>query len=67
VEDLEPALAPYRAKEAEVLAVYDSIPGLDPRYVKEAQGYLKEFFSLVKKPRDVKGTFVDACEGKPSV
>jgi hypothetical protein len=67
VEDLEPALAVYRQKEAEVLALYDNLPGLDPRYAKDAQSYLKEFFQLIKKPRDVKGTFVDACEGKPSV
>jgi hypothetical protein len=67
VDDLEPTLAQFRDKEAHVLAVYDSIPGLDQRYVKETQNYLKEFFTMAKKPRDVKSTFVDSCEGKPSV
>jgi hypothetical protein len=67
VDDLEPQVAVYRAKEAEVLAVYDAVPGLDPRYAKDAQNYLKEFFNMVKKPRDVKSAFVDSCEGKPSV
>jgi len=66
-EDLEPVLAVYRQKEADVLAVYDNVAGLDPRYVKEAKDYLKEFFDILKKPRSVKSTFVDSCEGKPSV
>lgn len=67
VDELEPSLNVYRQKETEVLGIYDNIPGLDPRYVKDAQSYLKEFFTMVKKPRDVKSNFVDACEGKPSV
>jgi hypothetical protein len=66
VEDLEPQLTVYREKQAQVLAAYDSVPDLDPRYVKDAQSYLTEFFKMIEKPRDVKFKLVDACEGKPT-
>lgn len=61
-EELEPFLAVYREKEADVYKVYDSIPGMDSRYVSEAKKYLKDFFDMIKRPRDVKFNLVESCE-----
>jgi hypothetical protein len=56
----------YREKEAQILALYD-LPELDKGYARDAKAFLGDFFKMIKKPRDVKSNFVDACEGKPSV
>lgn len=61
-EELEPFLAVYREKEADVYKVYDEIPGMDGRYVSDAKKYLKEFFDMIKRPRDVKFNLVESCE-----
>jgi hypothetical protein len=66
VADLEPQLTVYRDKEAQILALYD-LPELDKGYARDARAFLGDFFKMIKKPRDVKSNFVDACEGKPSV
>jgi hypothetical protein len=66
VEEIDAQLGVYREREAQILAVYDAFPGLDKGYAQDAKDYLGEFFKVIKKPRDVKATFVDACSGKPS-
>jgi hypothetical protein len=67
LEELEPHFASYRAKEADILKVYDNVPGLDGGYANDAKRYLGEFFRLLKSPRDLKFTFVDGCKKQPSV
>jgi hypothetical protein len=67
LEELEPHFAPYREKETEFLKLYEEFPGLDGGYKRDAQAYLREFFKLIKSPRDAKFTFVDGCKKQPSV
>jgi hypothetical protein len=66
IASFDAALAVYRQKQADILAVYD-FPGLDAGYARDAKAFLGDFFKMLQKPRDVKATFVDSCTGKPSV
>lgn len=65
VEQLEPTLAEFRAKKAEILALYDAEAGLNERYRNAAKDYLKDFFDIIANQRRTKFLFVDRC--RPSV
>ncbi|HSA57826.1 MAG TPA: hypothetical protein VLE53_19090 [Gemmatimonadaceae bacterium] len=67
MEDYEPHLKVYREKEAEILALYESFPGLDSRYRQDTGRFLRDFFGLLKRPADLKVTLVDTCKRQPSV
>ena len=67
MEEYEPHLAVYREKEAEILALYESFPGLDSRYRQETTRFLKDAFALLKRPADLKVTLVDTCKRQLSV
>jgi hypothetical protein len=54
------ALERFRAKKAEIMALYDSLPDLTPGYRKAARSYLEDFYSAIARNR-VKQTFVDGC------
>ena len=54
------ALEKFRAKKAEILALYDSLPDLNAGYRKQARSYLEDFYSVVARNR-VKQTLVDGC------
>jgi len=51
-----------RAARADVMAVYDAVPGLDPRYALDVRAYLYEFYRTIDRPRDVKRAFIDGCD-----
>jgi hypothetical protein len=59
--ELEPVLEKMRATRQEVLALYDSLPDLDPAYQRDAKKYLEEFYSLIARPDRVKRLLVDGC------
>jgi hypothetical protein len=61
--ELEQALAPFREKQAELLALPASLEalGLSENQRKDAEKYLREFFDLIGKPDRVKKTFVTGC------
>jgi len=61
-DQFEVFLARMRAARAEVMAVYDAVPGLDPRYARDGKAYLDEFYRTIDRPRDVKRAFVDGCD-----
>lgn len=61
VEQLEPTLAEFRAKQAEILALHDAETGLKERYRDAAKDYLKEFFDIIANKRRTKFLFVDRC------
>jgi len=45
----------------QVLSLYDTIPGLDNGYRKDAQKYLRQFYETTESPNKVKGAFIDGC------
>jgi len=62
--ELAQALAPFRERQAEVLALPASLVplGLSDSQRKDAEKYLQEFFDLIGKPDRVKKTFVTDCK-----
>jgi hypothetical protein len=65
--ELEQALQPFREKQAELLAMPSSLPGLDDGYRRNAEKYLNEFFETMAKPDRVKKTFVTECRSMPGM
>ena len=60
-EEWAPILAKFEAKKTELYAVYDSVPELDPKYVKQTRQYLDEFFDVISNPRKMKREMIDTC------
>lgn len=65
VEQLEPTLAEFRAKKAEILALYDAEAALTSTHREAAKHYLKDFFDIIASEKRTKFLFVDRC--RPSV
>jgi len=64
--ELEPVLERFRGQRNDVLALYDSLPELDPAYRREAKDYLEGFFRAIDRQGDVKRTFIDGQCSKKS-
>jgi hypothetical protein len=47
-----------------VMELYDSLPGMDPGFRKDAQKYLEGFYSTISRPGDVKKAFIDDCNNR---
>lgn len=65
LEDLEPTLAEFRARKAEILALCDAEAGFTQKTRKAAKDYLKEFFDIIASASRSKYLFVDKC--RPSL
>lgn len=61
VEELEPWLAEFRAKQAAVMAEVDAVPGLDRARREDVREYLEDFFSIVNERGRTKRLLVDRC------
>jgi hypothetical protein len=59
--DLARAIALFNDKKAAMLAVYDEIPGLEPRTARDGREYLEEFFRIINDPRRVRREIVGDC------
>jgi hypothetical protein len=66
-EELEPTLAAFRAKQAEMLAIVGSIPGLDDAGRRRAAEYLGEFFAVIGSKDLVKRELIDTCHDRPTI
>lgn len=60
-QQLEAALARFRAVEKEVMDLFDGVPGLDRTHRRKAKEYLDEFYSTIGRPAAVKRLFVERC------
>ena len=60
-EEWAPTLATFQAKQTELYAVYDNLPELDPKYIKQTRQYLDEFFEVISNPRKMKREMIDTC------
>ena len=65
--DLVPVLDRFRAKKAEIMALFDSLPDLTVSYRRRARSYLEEFYAIVERPDRIKKTFVDGCVRAPAM
>jgi hypothetical protein len=64
--EFDRVLEKFRAKKAEVMALYDSVPDLSAGYRKQARSYLESFYSGTDRSR-VKKTLVDGCVRAPAM
>jgi len=62
--ELQPFFEKFQAKKTEILALFDSIPGLDANYRKDSQKYIEAFFQTISKPNEIKRTFIDECNNR---
>jgi len=60
-EEWAPILAKFQERKTQLYAVYDSVPELDPKYVKQTREYLDEFFEVISNPRKMKREMIDTC------
>ena len=60
------ALEKFRAKKAEIMALYDTLPDLHAGYRKDAVSFLESFYSAIERTR-VKKSFVDGCVHAPGM
>jgi hypothetical protein len=67
--ELEQGLAPFREKQAEMLALPASLQalGLTEGQRKDADKYLRDFFELIGRPDRLKRTFVTDCKPIPGM
>jgi hypothetical protein len=54
----------FNELKPQVMAIFDSVPGMDAGYRKDAQKYLEGFYSTINKPGDVKRAFIDECNNR---
>jgi hypothetical protein len=59
--DLEPLLAEMRQKQADVLALYDTVPELDRDSRRYAREFLGQFYATLASPDRVRKAFLDHC------
>jgi hypothetical protein len=62
---LEEPFAQFRTARTDLMAVYDSIPQLQPKHVNAAKKYLDEFYRTIQSPDSVKRAFLDGCGKQP--
>jgi hypothetical protein len=65
-EQVDPYVANFVAKKDLILALADTIPGLDKGSREDSRSYLEGFYSSIKTPRDVRRLFVD-CSNKSTM
>ena len=61
-QEWAPVVAMFQEKKAALYAVYDRLPDLDPKYVKETRQYLDEFYRTLSEPRRMKQDMIDTCK-----
>jgi len=54
----------FNELKPKIMAIFDSVPGMDAGYRKDAQKYLEGFYSTISKPGDVKKAFIDECNNR---
>lgn len=59
--EFEPVLARMRAVRPDVLALFETIPGLDNGYRKDAQKYLDKFYETTSTTAGIRRALMDSC------
>ena len=65
--ELTPVLDRFRARKADIMALYDSLPDLSAGSRKAARSYLEGFYAGVERPDRVRKTLVDGCVRAPGM
>ncbi len=59
--EFEPAFERFRARKDEMLALFDSLPELQPSNRKQARQYIEDFYSTIDRKDRVKRLLIDSC------
>jgi hypothetical protein len=51
----------FRARKDAIYAVYDSVPGLDPKYLRETRRYLDDFYQTIDTPGALSRELIRKC------
>ena len=62
LEQIDPYIANFVAKKDQLLALTDSIPGMDKSSREDARSYLGDFYSAIKTTKDVRRLFVECAD-----
>jgi hypothetical protein len=57
----QPYLEKMKAAKPQIMAVFETLPGLSPSYRRSARGYLEEFYRNINSPSIVKRELIDTC------
>lgn len=60
-EEWAPVLAKFQSAKEALYAVYDSVPGLDPGYIRDTRRYLDRFFEVIGDPSRLRREMIDPC------
>lgn len=60
-------LGTFRNRQAEIYALYENLPGLDPRYVEETRRYLDDFYRVIDDPRKLSGELIRRCRQEEGI
>lgn len=60
-EEWAPVLTRFQGAREAIYALYDSVPGLDPRYISETREYLDRFFEVIADPNRMRRSMIDPC------
>ena len=67
LEEFQPSLAIFRARQAAAMALVDSIPGFSERDRRETSAFLMEFFATLGSKDALKRELVDRCRKQPTM
>jgi hypothetical protein len=59
--ELQPTFDLFNAKKAEIYAVYDEVPELDPEVKQKTIEYLDEFYEIINDPKEIRDEFERKC------
>lgn len=62
--ELQPFFEKFNEVKPQVMELYDTIPGLDAGFRRDAQRYLEGFYSTINRPADAKKAFIDECNNR---
>jgi len=57
----QPYLEKVKAAKPQIMAVFETLPGLSPSYRRNAKNYLEEFYRTINSPSTVKRELIDTC------
>lgn len=60
-EEWAPVLAGFQAAKEALYAVYDSIPDLDPGYIRDTRRYLDRFYEVIDDPTRLRREMIQPC------
>ena len=63
-EEMDALVAAFTEKKADVMALVESVEGLEAGSRRDAKAYLQEFYSVIERPRDAKRPLMDTCSKK---